>query len=128
MDGVEIWEPYIKEYQLHNLYNKIYNTNILDFKFDHYNFIILGDILEHLSREDASSLIEYLCARCDEILVVVPYNLPQDVVNNNIPVGAQIAPASDRPSSGVASQTADAADAAAQFRSRRRHQDAARSW
>lgn len=84
MDGVEIWEQYIKEYELHNLYNNIYNTNILDFKFDYYNFIILGDILEHLSREDAVSLIEYLCARCDEILVVVPYNLPQDVVNNNI--------------------------------------------
>ena len=83
MHGVEIWQKYIDEYSLESLYSKIYNVNILDFRFDYYNFIIIGDVLEHLSREDGTKLISYLYDRCDEILVVVPYHLPRDIVNEN---------------------------------------------
>lgn len=83
MDGVEIWQPYIDEYKLHDLYNHIYNVNILDFQFEYYDFIIMGDVLEHLSREDGSKLIQKLYVRCNEMLIVVPYNLPQGTVNDN---------------------------------------------
>lgn len=83
-DGIEIWKPYIEEYHLDKLYTNIYNLNILDFDFLYYDLIIMGDILEHLSRNDDISLIKKLFNKCSELLVIVPYYLPQDIVNNNI--------------------------------------------
>jgi hypothetical protein len=60
-----------------------YNVNILDFEFDHYDIIIMGDILEHLSREDARTILTRLKDKCKELIVVVPYYLPQDEVFGN---------------------------------------------
>lgn len=83
-DCVEIWKPYIEEYKLNLLYKNVYNIDILNFKFDYYDLIIMGDILEHLSRHDAQLLIKYLYPKCQEFIIVIPYNLPQGEVNNNI--------------------------------------------
>lgn len=83
-DGIEIWQPYIQKYNLHSLYTNIYNINVLEFDFQYYDLIIMGDILEHLSREDASKLIKKLKDKCTELLVIVPYNLPQDICNDNL--------------------------------------------
>jgi SAM-dependent methyltransferase len=82
-DGVEIWEPYIKQYDLYNLYTNIYNVNILNFDFKYYDLIIMGDILEHLSREDGTEIIKSLSKKCSELLVIVPYYLPQGICENN---------------------------------------------
>ncbi len=83
-DAVEIFEPYIEQFNLKERYNNVYNVNILDFDFEHYDIIIMGDILEHLSREDAVTLIDKLKDKCNELMIVVPYYLPQDTVNDNI--------------------------------------------
>ena len=82
-DAVEVWEPYIEEYKLKEKYDNVYNTNIMDFEFDYYDIIIMGDILEHLSREDGVKLLNKLKNKCKELLVVVPYYLPQDEVFGN---------------------------------------------
>lgn len=82
-DAVEIWEPYINEYNLENMYDNVYNVNIMDFEFDYYDIIIMGDILEHLSREDAVILLNRLKDKCKELIVVVPYFLPQNEVFGN---------------------------------------------
>lgn len=82
-DAVEVWQPYIDEYKLTEMYDNVFNVNILDFEFDHYDIIIMGDILEHLSREDAKNLLNRLKEKCKELIVVVPYYLPQDEVFGN---------------------------------------------
>lgn len=82
-DGIEIWQPYIDEYNLKTLYTNVFNDNILNFNFGYYDLIIMGDILEHLSRDDARSLIKNISDKCTELLVIVPYYLPQDIVNDN---------------------------------------------
>lgn len=82
-DAVEVWQPYIEEYKLTEMYDNVFNVNILDFEFDHYDIIIMGDILEHLSREDAKNLLNRLKEKCKELIVVVPYYLPQDEVFGN---------------------------------------------
>ena len=48
MDAVEIFEPYIEKYKLNELYNNVWNENILTFDFDYYNIILMGDVLEHI--------------------------------------------------------------------------------
>jgi hypothetical protein len=63
MDAVEIWEPYIKQYGLKNKYGWVYEENVLKMPLDvlgAYDFYILGDILEHLSVEDAQWLMNFL--------------------------------------------------------------------
>jgi hypothetical protein len=83
IDAVEVWDPYIQEYDLRSMYDNVYNTNILDFEFDYYDIIIMGDILEHIDLENAKNLLNKLINKCREIIVVVPYNLPQDEVFGN---------------------------------------------
>lgn len=82
-DAVEIWKPYIEEYNLLEMYDNVYNTNILDFEFDYYDIIIMGDILEHLERSEAQKLLDKIKNKCSELIVVVPYYLPQDIVFGN---------------------------------------------
>jgi SAM-dependent methyltransferase len=82
-DAVEIWSNYIEEYDLNSLYDNVYNVDILNFEFDYYDIIIMGDVLEHLSREDAKGLLNKIKDKCKELIVVVPYYLPQDEVFGN---------------------------------------------
>jgi 16S rRNA A1518/A1519 N6-dimethyltransferase RsmA/KsgA/DIM1 with predicted DNA glycosylase/AP lyase activity len=84
IDAVEIWEPYITQFDLKNKYRNLYNIDIMKFDFDYYDIIILGDIIEHLSREDAVTLLNKITHKCKELIVVVPYYLPQEIVNDNI--------------------------------------------
>jgi SAM-dependent methyltransferase len=83
LDCLEIFEPYIEKYNLSEKYNKVILGNIVYFDIEDYDFIILGDILEHLSREDAKNILNRLKDKCKELIVVVPYYLPQDEVFGN---------------------------------------------
>ena len=49
MDAVEVFKPNIDKYKLQDKYNKVYNVDIKDFKYDFYDIIIFGDVIEHLS-------------------------------------------------------------------------------
>ena len=83
-DAVEIFEPYIEQFHLRDRYDNVYNMNIIDYEFDYYDIIIMGDILEHIEREQSIQLIKKLVQKCTELLVILPFFLPQDMVNNNI--------------------------------------------
>jgi autotransporter strand-loop-strand O-heptosyltransferase len=78
MDCVEIHEPYITSYNLKEKYDNVYHGNILNFDISKYDFIILGDVLEHISENDAKSLIENIINQNKECLVAVPYLMSQD--------------------------------------------------
>lgn len=84
IEAVEIFEPYIKKYDLKNRYEKVYNVNILDFKYDYYDIIIFGDVIEHLEVPEAQKVLEYAFNRCKEMVVAVPYLNPQGIEENNI--------------------------------------------
>jgi 2-polyprenyl-3-methyl-5-hydroxy-6-metoxy-1,4-benzoquinol methylase len=84
IDAVEIFKKNIDDYDLKNKYKNVYNENIVDFKYDKYDIIIFGDIIEHLSIEDAQKVLNYASVRCKEIVVAVPYEYKQDEINGNI--------------------------------------------
>lgn len=73
IDCVEIYKPYIKQYNLKSLYKNVFNKNILDFDFEYYDIIIMGDIMEHLSISDSQKLFEKILPKCKDIIVNVPY-------------------------------------------------------
>lgn len=55
IDAVEIWHPYIEEYDLHNKYDAVYNNDIRGFTTggNHYDLVIFGDVLEHMTEDEA---------------------------------------------------------------------------
>lgn len=84
MDCVEIHEPYVINYQLDKKYDNVFIQSIVDFHFDYYDFIIIGDVLEHLSVEDAQSIIKKIVNNGKKCLIAVPYLMEQGEHEGNI--------------------------------------------
>ena len=82
MDAVEIFEPYIATYNLRNLYNTVHLADIRDFDVSNYDYLIMGDVLEHLSYEDSIKLLNRV--KDKKYLVAVPYLYPQGAYYGNI--------------------------------------------
>ncbi len=77
VEGLEIHQPYIDEYKLHEVYKKVHCCDILKFNYNQYDYIILGDVLEHLAVADAVSLISDISSKKIKCLAAVPYLHPQ---------------------------------------------------
>lgn len=73
MDAVEIYAPNVQKHKLIQKYKNIFITDIRSFKYSHYDLIILGDVLEHMTVEDAQKVLDYAWDRCDDLIVAVPY-------------------------------------------------------
>ena len=84
IEAVEVFKPNIDNFNLEKRYNKVYNANIIDFKYDYYDIIIFGDVIEHLDKNDAQNVLKYAYNRCKEMVVAVPYISPQGIEENNI--------------------------------------------
>lgn len=84
IDAVEVFEPNIINFDLKNKYRNVYNTDIKDFKYDYYDLIIFGDILEHLDIKEAQMVLKYALERCKQVIVAVPYMYKQGVEHNNV--------------------------------------------
>ena len=78
MDAVEVWAPYVDQFNLRTKYDNVYIENILEFNWTDYDFIILGDVLEHLGKEDAKRLINAMHFHGKHFLVAIPYTMEQD--------------------------------------------------
>ena len=83
MDGVEIFEPYIDQFELRNKYNNLYNSNVLDMDLSNWDYFIMGDVVEHISVMEAKNLIEKLHSNDKLMLIAVPYNYEQGAEFNN---------------------------------------------
>ena len=84
IDGVEVFRPNIEKYRLKDKYNIVYNVDIRDFKYDFYDIIIFGDVIEHLEVGDAQRVLEYAKNRCREMIVAVPYCYKQGIEEGNV--------------------------------------------
>jgi hypothetical protein len=89
--GVEAWGPYVEEYGLNDLYD---NLIVADARYVSSialdaDFVIFGDVLEHMSRLDAYALVDR-AIQCRSypydhmILIASPvFHMHQDAVNGN---------------------------------------------
>jgi len=77
MDCLEIYKGYVEAYNLKEKYKNVYIGNVVDFDLSDYDFVIIGDVLEHLSIEDANIVLK----KCKNVIVAVPYMLAQDGVD-----------------------------------------------
>ena len=61
--GVEVWQPYIELYNLKTVYDQIEQEDIryIDYqKFGEVDLVFAGDVLEHMTKDEAISLIKKL--------------------------------------------------------------------
>lgn len=56
MIAVEVWNPYVERFGLKVKYDWVYECDIRDMEDLCYDLIIFGDVLEHMSLEDAKAV------------------------------------------------------------------------
>ena len=74
IDAIEIFAPNIHKHKLTDKYRTVYCGDIRGFKYgQEYDLIIFGDVLEHMTVEDAQAVLKYALPRCRDLIVDVPY-------------------------------------------------------
>ena len=85
--GIEAWTDYIKEYDLESKYNTLYNEDIRTFnwsKVPNIDLTIFGDILEHMTKEEAQSLVNTALDHSKYISISIPVkHMPQGASYGN---------------------------------------------
>jgi predicted TPR repeat methyltransferase len=79
--GVEIWTKYIEEFKLKERYNQIVNADVrtVDWSELAPDVVIAGDVLEHMTKEDAVALVDRILAVAKTLIVSIPIrHMPQD--------------------------------------------------
>jgi organic radical activating enzyme len=74
LTGVEIWEPYVERYGLAAVYDQVLNIDVRSMQNfnEHWDVIILGDVLEHMARKDAIALIAKLKHSSGRVYLTIP--------------------------------------------------------
>ena len=83
MDAIEIFVPNVVIHDLPNKYNQVAIGDIKDFNYDWYDLIIFGDVIEHMTVEDAQQVLAYAWPRCKDLIVAVPFEYEQDAIYGN---------------------------------------------
>jgi SAM-dependent methyltransferase len=85
--GVEAWEPYIREFDLLTRYNKIINADIRTVDFNTLSpidLVFAGDVLEHITKEEAIKVVDDLLKVAKRIIVSIPIvHFPQGEEEGN---------------------------------------------
>jgi hypothetical protein len=79
--GVEIWKPYIEEFQLENRYTRVLNQDVrtVDWAELTPSVVNAGDVLEHMTKTDAVALVDRILSVADTLIVSIPIrHMPQD--------------------------------------------------
>lgn len=77
VDALEIWEPYITQFNLKDIYRNVFVGDICTFDFFNYDYLILGDVLEHIEIDRAIELTNKINNMDKQCLIAVPYLYPQ---------------------------------------------------
>lgn len=85
MYALEIFPPTYEYLKKSKHYRYVYLDDIRTFNFiNGFDLIIMGDVLEHLSIEDAKKVIEKCSKYCTYLMVAIPYNYKQGAINGNV--------------------------------------------
>ena len=73
VDAVEIFEPFVRTPLHEYLYDNIIIGDAREIDYGNYDLIILGDILEHLEKQEALDLVRMLRTHCTWMIIQTPY-------------------------------------------------------
>lgn len=84
IDAVEVWQPYIDEFQLKNKYRRVYNQDIREFDRFNHDLVIFGDILEHMTEQEALDVWDRASKYCAFGVIAIPIiEYHQHAINDN---------------------------------------------
>ena len=92
--GVEIWEPYVEAYDLHSRYDTILveDARSLTYGFNNYDVAFCGDVLEHMEKEEAVSLVLKLLQCCRFVIISIPIIYYEQGPRKNNPYETHVKP------------------------------------
>jgi hypothetical protein len=70
--AIEIWAPYIEQYNLHELYKEIIVGDVRHIKLPKGDCAILGDIVEHLPKDDALKVLDRVDKKYKHVIISIP--------------------------------------------------------
>ena len=83
MDAVEIWQPNIEKHRLEDKYRQVFCGDAAELAYGDYDLVIFGDVIEHMTVEQAQQAIGYANEHCREILAAVPFLYRQGPMYGN---------------------------------------------
>lgn len=84
VNAVEVWQPYIDQFNLENRYDKLFAMDVREMTNFKYDLVILGDILEHMSESDAVALWSKISKEAKHAMISIPIvHYHQDAINGN---------------------------------------------
>lgn len=81
MDAVEAFYPNV--WHINGLYRNIIVDDICNVKYEHYDLVIFGDVIEHLYVEKAQKVLEYAKNHSRDVIVAVPFLYEQHAIYGN---------------------------------------------
>ena len=83
MDAVEIFAPNIEAHHLRDKYREVFNKDIRRMRYKHYDLVIFGDVLEHMTVAEAQKVLKYAAAHSDDYIIGIPFQYKQDAIYGN---------------------------------------------
>ena len=84
IDAVEAWPQYIEKYYLKKKYRHVFNQDVRTRSDFDYDVVVFGDILEHMTKEEAVSVWEKTAAQAGYALIAIPIiHYHQDELDGN---------------------------------------------
>jgi hypothetical protein len=85
--AVEVWEPYIEQFKLREMYNEVYIEDIRTFdygKVSPVDITFMGDVLDRMTKEEAQATVAKVLEVSKYIVISIPIiKWEQDEVNAN---------------------------------------------
>lgn len=81
--GIEIWEPYVKEFRLNEIYDCVMIGDFTNMALPICDCIIFGDVIEHLEKEKAIRAIRDANGAFKHIVISIPISYEQKAPGDN---------------------------------------------
>lgn len=83
-DALEVWKPYVEQYSLASKYDRVIQEDARKHNDFDYDLVILGDVLEHMTKEDAIALWSKVSGKAKHAIISIPIiHYPQGHLDGN---------------------------------------------
>lgn len=83
LEAVEAYAPNIKAHHLGDIYDAVYAADVRGLEYKDFDLVIFGDVLEHMSTEEAQAVLQYAEDHAKTIVVALPYRYRQGAIYGN---------------------------------------------
>jgi hypothetical protein len=84
LDAIEVWLPYVNEFNLREKYNTVFTMDAREFsQWSDYDLVMFGDVLEHMPKQEAIDLWDSAIGARYRMLSIPTVHCPQGEEHGN---------------------------------------------